>query len=77
MRFANSPPPVIIRQLVPFKELANSIAFFGKRLPPIFITHSIIFTPRNKIIWTKQTNKTHYYNKLNKKHYYNKLNKNS
>nr|WP_302578856.1 hypothetical protein [Methanobrevibacter arboriphilus] len=45
IRFANSPPPAIIIQFVSFNDSTNFIAFFGKRLPPILITHSMIITP--------------------------------
>ncbi|MDD5960399.1 MAG: hypothetical protein PUC09_07105 [Methanobrevibacter wolinii] len=45
IRFANSPPPVTISEFVPFSFSATLIASDGKRLPPIFTTHSIIISP--------------------------------
>jgi hypothetical protein len=38
---------MIIKELVPSSEAASFIAFLGKRLPPILITHSIIISQLN------------------------------
>jgi len=47
IRLANSPPPITNRQLWPSSAFASSIAFFGNKLPPILITHSIIVSQLN------------------------------
>ena len=47
IRLANSPPPITNKQFWPSNAFASSMAFFGNKLPPILITHSIIVSQLN------------------------------